>query len=258
MDQGHASFETTSWTQILSTRTEHPGRRRAAIGAVAAQYWKPAYAYLRRKGHAHDEAEDLTQGFFADVVVRRELVQNADREKGSFRSFLCTALVRYVANATRNHSAKKRMPAKGLISLEGMETWRIPEAIGAMDRPDRAFMYAWASALLDDVLASVKASCLEAGLDTHWELFRRRIVEPALTGAAAPLLSEICVELHIEGESLASNMCITVKRRFRNALRANVRQFVDGESSVDDEIRDLMNILSSSGAGPFEFRGIEV
>jgi DNA-directed RNA polymerase specialized sigma24 family protein len=254
MDQEHMSFETTSWTQILSARTEHSERRREALGVVSGQYWKPAYAYLRRKGYPHHEAEDLTQGFFADVVVRRDLVQNADREKGSFRSFLCTALVRYVSNTTRNQSAKKRMPEKGLISLEGMEGWQIPEAAEAMGQPDEAFMYAWASALLDDVLASVKTGCHQAGQDTHWEVFSRTVVEPALDGMAAPPLSEVCAYLSIDGEARASNMCITVKRRFRNALRASVRQFVDGESQVDSEIQDLIQILSKNSAGTFRFR----
>ena len=63
--------QATSWIHILSTRTEHPGRRREAVEAVSARYWKPVYAFLRGKGYGHDDAEELIQGFFADVVRRK-------------------------------------------------------------------------------------------------------------------------------------------------------------------------------------------
>ena len=247
-DQG-GWFEATSWTQILSAQTEHPGRRREAVGVISARYWKPVYVHLRSKGYRHDEAEELAQGFFSDVVVGRELIQNADRERGSFRAFLRTAVVRYAANKTRDQFAKKRMPEKGLVSLEGMEAWQMSAAVRDIGGPDRAFAYAWASALLDEVLVSVESSCRDANQEKHWGVFHRTVVEPTLGGAKTPALSEVCAELDIESETKASNMCITVKRRFKAALRVRVRQFVDSDDQVDGEIRDLMQILSHSGAG---------
>ena len=246
--------QTTWWTLILSARTEHPERRREAVGAVSARYWKPVYVFLRGKGYRHDEAEELTQGFFVDVVVDRDLIQRADREKGRFRALLRTAVVRYVSNQRRDRFAKKRMPDKGLVSLEGMDTWQMPAAAGDVGRPDEAFVYAWASALLDEVLASVKAGCQEAGQEKHWGVFYGTVVAPILTGAEVPALSEVCRDLAIESEAKASNMCITAKRRFKAALRVRVRQFVDSDDQVDDEIRDLMRILSKSRAGPARHR----
>jgi len=208
------------------------------------------YAFLRGKGYKHDDAEELTQGFFVDVVVGREFIQYADREKGSFRSFLRTAVVRYAANKIRDRFAKKRMPEKGLVSLEGMETWQMPAVAGDIGGPDGAFTYAWASALLDEVLVSVEASCREANQEKHWGVFYRTVVEPTLGGTKTPALSEVCRELDIESETKASNMCITVKRRFKAALRVHVRQFVDSDEQVDGEIRDLKQILSHGSAGP--------
>ena len=250
MDDQGGRFRTTSWSRVYAARTEHPERRRAAVGAVSARYWKPVYVFLRGKGYAHDDAEELTQGFFVDVVVGRELIQLADREKGSFRALLRKAVACYAANKVRDRCAKKRMPEKGLISLEGMETWQLPAASEDLGGPDWAFVYAWAFALLDDVLESVKTSCLEANQEKHWGVFSKTILDPTLRGARKPALSEVCRELAIESEAKASNMCITVKRRFKAALRVHVRQFVDRDDQVDAEIQDLIQILSHGRAGP--------
>ena len=126
----------------------------------------------------------------------------------------------------------------------------MPAAASDLGDPDTAFAYAWASTLLDEVLKSVEASCKERNQEKHWGVFARTVVEPTLHGTKAPALSEVCRELGIESETKASNMCITVKRRFKAALRMRVRQFVDSDSQVDEEIRDLMQILSHSRAGP--------
>lgn len=248
MSNGRGWSQTTWWTLILSARTENPERRKQAVGTIYERYWKPVYVYLRSRGHNHDEAEELTQGFFADVVVDRELIQQADREKGSFRSFLRTALVRYVSNRKRHRLARKRMPEKRLVSLSGMESWD-RSSIGVVERPDEALAYAWASALLDEVLISVRASCREAGQGKHWGVFYRTVVEPIRNGTKPPPLSEVCREFGIESEAKASNMCVTVKRRFKATLRVRARQFVDSDDGVDEEIRDLMRILSHASAG---------
>lgn len=205
------------------------------------------YCYLCRKGCDNEKAKDLTQGFFQEVVLDRDLIQQADREKGKFRTFLLTALDRYAANIHRAESAKKRMPTGGLVHLDAMESWIPPESDQA-GRPDEMFVYAWASELLDEVLASVKAICKEAGQEKHWGVFHRTVIEPA-DGAETPPLSQICKDIGIENETKASNMCITVKRRFKATLKVRIRQFVDSDGQVDEEIRDLMQILSKSGAG---------
>jgi RNA polymerase sigma-70 factor (ECF subfamily) len=242
------AFQTTQWTQILNVRTTDADRRRGAMGIILGQYWKPVYCHLRRKGYDNEAAKDLTQGFFTEIALGGDLIQKAEQTKGRFRTFLLTALERYVVSRLRAATAEKRQPRKGLVSLDGIEAPGIPEpASGAT--PEGAFHYAWASSLVDQVIAEVEAACRRGGMTKHWAVFHRTVVRPSLEGAEAPTLRELCDELGIASEAKASNMNVTVKRRFQAALRRQVRQYVDADEQVDQEIRELMEILSHGGAG---------
>ena len=93
---------------MLSARTGDDVHRKEAVGAILERYWKPVYCYLRRKGHDNEAAKDITQGFFCDVVLSRNLVPQADPTKGRFRTFLLTALDRYVIDRHRKEAAQVR------------------------------------------------------------------------------------------------------------------------------------------------------
>jgi len=243
------AFRTTQWTQLLDARTLDEGRRRDALGAVMARYWKPVYVYLRRKGRSNEAAKDLTQGFFEQVVLGRELVQQADQAKGRFRTFLMTALDRYVTSVHRAETARKRAPAGGMVHLDGVEA---PERLEPSHHAtaEEAFAYSWASELLDEVLEAVAADCRRAGQQTHWQVFFATVVQPIQTGEPAPTMADLCRQFGIRSEAKASNMNVTVKRRFKAVLRARVRPHVEADDQVDQEIRELMAILASKpGAG---------
>ena len=244
----HGVFPTTQWTQIVGAETRNETLQRERVGAILGRYWRPVYAYLRHRGHDNETAQDLVQGFFEEVVLGRALIQQADPLKGRFRTFLLTALDRYVVSVHRAARARKRMPPGGLAH---MEEWQLSELTGLRHvvTPQEAFTYTWASQLLDAVIARVEADCRKAGQDTHWEVFRRTVVSPALDGTRPPQLDQLCRQLGIASQAKASNMSTTVKRRFRATLREAIRQFVDDDDQVDAEIRELIEILSQSGAG---------
>ena len=144
------------------------------------------YAYIRRKGRSNEEAKDLTQGFFTEVVLGRELVQKNDPSKARFRTYLEAALRRYLHDVHEARTARKRRPAQGyLVHLGGLESLDLPE-LSEGASPDEAFTYAWAANLLAECLAAVEAACRKSGQDKHWEVFRRKVVAPLLTGAPAP------------------------------------------------------------------------
>jgi DNA-directed RNA polymerase specialized sigma24 family protein len=240
----HEAFLTTHWSLIDSIQAGHD-KDRALIKLLFQRYWKPVYCYLRRKGFNNEDAKDLTQGFFHEVVLNRQLVQRSDQAKGRFRSFLLFALNQYVINQRAKQTATIRIPQDKIVSLESVDLSELPQDMSSCE-PDASYNYAWISALLDQVLTAVKQSCSEEGLQTHWELFHARIVRPILTGAPAPPMSEICTRLGIEDTRRGSNMIVTVKRRFREILRRHIRNTVISKDQVNEEFDEIIRCLPKS------------
>ncbi len=244
---GDDAFHTTQWQNLHAAQTLDPQRKREVIGAIMNKYWKPVYSYLRRKGNSNEEAKDLTQGFFHEIVLGRELISQADQTKGRFRTFLLTALDRYVISMHRAQTARKRAPRKAMVALDNFD----PGSIAPIDSgtPVDAFTYTWASELLSEVIVEVHEECLRDGLEKHWKVFHATVVKPTMEGADTPSLGELCSQLDIKSEAKASNMSITVKRRFRTILARHIRQYVESDDQVEEEIRDMMQILSKNRAG---------
>jgi len=241
-------FETTRWTEIFSARTLDQARHRDAIGAVLARYWKPMYCYLRQKGHNNEDAKDIVQSFCHEIVIDRGLIQQADPRKGRFRTFLLTSLKNYALNVQRNGATLKRSPAGMIVSMDDAAVMDMPGLSGELT-PDEAFNHAWASQLLDDVLAAVETECRDTGKGVHWKVFRERTVIPLIENTKPPSLRSLCEKHSIPDEAKASNMIITVKRRFRAELTQQVRLAVSSDTDIEMEISDLTEILSRNGAG---------
>ncbi|MHC4629053.1 MAG: RNA polymerase sigma factor, partial [Planctomycetota bacterium] len=217
-------------------------RNRDLIDLLLRRYWKPVYCYLRQKGYDNEQAKDLTQGFFHEIVLRLDLIQRADQSKGRFRSFLLFALNQYLLNEKRRESARRNIPKDRIVSLDTTEAPSLPQSV-IESNPEDSYNYAWVSALLDHVLSDVKRTCCQQGMETHWCLFRQRVVLPMLNSSARPSLTEICQKYGIESEKKASNMIITVKRRFQAVLKKYIRSTVASESQMDDELRETMKFL---------------
>ena len=237
-------FPTTRWTQIIDFHTSNKVRENLIISELLEKYWKPVYCYLRRKGYSNDKSKDLTQGFFHEIVLGRELIQNADKAKGKFRTFLLTALDRYVIDLHRFETRDKRSPKGKMLSLDDTEMPQIP--LKASDTtPEQGFHYAWVTDLLDKVFAEVKEECYNIGKQTHWQVFDVRLLEPILNDTAPPSLPEICQKYGIDNEAKASNMIITVKRRLGKALERHLQQFVPPDSDAKEELSELMKVFLS-------------
>lgn len=236
------TFLTTHWSLIENIQSSDD-RNRDLIGLLLRRYWKPVYCYLRQKGYDNEQAKDLTQGFFHEIVLRLNLIQRADQSKGRFRSFLLFALNQYLLNEKRRESARRNIPKDRIVSLETTEAPHLPQSVIASS-PEDSYNYAWVSALLDHVLSDVKRTCFQQGMETHWCVFRERVVQPMLNNAARPSLTDVCKEHGIESEKKASNMIITVKRRFQAILKQYIRSTVASESQIDDELREIMKFLS--------------
>jgi len=237
------AFLTTQWTLIEDIQ-DGRDKDKALIGYLLRQYWKPVYCYLRRKGNDNEQAKDLTQGFFHEVVLNRDLVGRADQSRGRFRGFLLHALKQYANKQNLKEQAQKRLEEKA-ISFEIDEEPVLPRSV-AQTTAEESYHYAWLSSLLEHVLEEVKDDCEQQGLDIHWALFNKRVVWPTFGDRSAPSLTELCESYGVEDVKKASNMIITVKRRFKAALMQHVRNTVLSQGQTPDELEELLQFFPKS------------
>lgn len=242
MGGGHEGFPATSWTQIREIHSLDQVQRRLLLDYLLGRYWKPVYCYLRRKGHDNESAKDLTQGFFWQIVLGRGLVDRADQAKGRFRSFLLTALDRYVVDNHRRQTTGKRGLPDAIPDIPLEDLPDLPSD-GSQAQPDQVFNYAWATAILDEVLARVETDCRRSGQALHWEVFKAKVLTPILDNAKPAPLSQVCQRLGIADPSSASNMIVTVNRKFRSAVLETLGQHVGSPSEAEDELHELMEAL---------------
>jgi DNA-directed RNA polymerase specialized sigma24 family protein len=232
------AFLTTHWSVIKAAGPGDEDKDRALIGLLLNQYWRPVYCYLRRKGFPNEQAKDLTQGFFHEVVLQRHLVQKADPAKGRFRSFLLIALNRYLNDVRDAQAARKRIPREKLVSLDIIEPAELPLA-APESAPEDCFNTAWISLLLERALEQVEAQCHRDGKTVHWNVFRDRVLQPIMNRAEPPSMNEICIRYGIDSEAAVSNVIVTVKRRLQRAMREELRRSVTSEEFVDGEMEEL-------------------
>jgi DNA-directed RNA polymerase specialized sigma24 family protein len=231
------AFLTTHWSLIENIRTETDNSH-TLIGSLLKDYWKPVYCYLRRHGYQNEDAKDLTQAFFHEIVLGNELVQQADQQKGRFRSFLLTALRRYLINVKHKETARKRVPKGKLIALDVVD----PDALVAISvdlSPDECFNYAWVSSLLERVLAEVETACHEDDKTVYWKVFEERILQPIMDETDPPAVKEICGKYGIPDGTKLANMVVTVKRRIQSALKKHIRDLVASPEEVSDELKEM-------------------
>jgi hypothetical protein len=233
-----AAFLTTHWSLIEGAGSGDGQDRRALTGLLLERYWKPVYCYLRRKGYNNEQAKDLTQGFFHEVVLEHHLLEKADAAKGRFRTLLLVALDRYVGDVRETENAQKRRPPNRLLPLDIASPPEVPQSV-ATSGPESTFHYAWVSALLEQVLDEVERACHRDGKTLHWCIFRERVLDPIMDRTAPAPLKEIVAKYGLPEEARASNMIVTVKRRFRTVLTRRLRESVMSEELVEGEFEQI-------------------
>jgi RNA polymerase sigma-70 factor (ECF subfamily) len=234
------SFTVTHWSVVLEAARRGSVESDAALAKLCQTYWYPLYTYVRRLGHTAEDAQDLTQEFFARLIEKNYL-RSADRAKGRFRSFLLIALKRFCANEWDRANRRKRGGGQQIVSLneENSETRYLAEFSDKMT-PERAFENRWAITLLDHVLKQLEAEFTKAGKGKVFEELKI-----FLTGDKSDSpYSEIAARL----EMREGNLKVAVHRlrqRFRQVLRAEVAATVSNDQEVEEEMHHLFAVLSS-------------
>src|SRR5437773_25976 len=154
-ENGAAVFATTHWSLVLEAQGESPAAQQA-LEKLCRIYWRPIYSFLRREGVGQEEAEDLTQGFFALLLERRDL-SAVRKEKGRLRSYLLTSLKHFLADERRRTMAIKRGKGERLVSLEALRAEKCMDMEPADPlTAERIFERRWAATVLDHALNLLK------------------------------------------------------------------------------------------------------
>jgi RNA polymerase sigma-70 factor (ECF subfamily) len=238
-----APFPATSWSLIGRVAGgDDPAMRREALGQLLKQYLPALRArlVLDRRLEA-DRAEDVLQGFIADKIVEQELVARADRERGKFRSFVLTALDRYLIDRLRAERAERAGPLNQQAKSTDLES---PTPSG--DNPSHAFVREWARQVVAQAVRRLEAECeARARLDL-WELFRGRVLDCAMNGAEPRPYEQFMAEFGFTSVAEASNALVTAKRMFQRMLRSVVADYIGDPGQVEAEIADVRSALARS------------
>ena len=153
--RGHAIFSTTNWSVVLEAQGQSPAAQQA-LEKLCRTYWRPVYSFIRREGTGHEEAEDLTQAFFALLLQRRNFA-DVRKEKGRLRSYLLTSLKRFLVSEHRRTVTVKR--GKGQQPVP----WEELAAVGRTEleptdhlSADRIYERRWALTLMEQVLRRLR------------------------------------------------------------------------------------------------------
>lgn len=231
-DKTEARFSLTHWTSVVIPASQESAQ---ALEELCSKYWYPLYAYLRRQGRSPEDAKDLTQGFFAQLLANKAL-GSVDRTKGKFRSFLLACLNNYVLNARDRELAAKRGGGQASIPIDLLvaeEHYHLEPA--DVQDPAKIFERRWAATLIEHVLQQLRSQYIG---DQRKALFETLL--PFLNGdAERGDYSEIANTLN-KSEGAVRVAVVRIRGEFRDLLRAEVARTVSCSAEIDTEIRHLL------------------
>lgn len=218
-EQSHAEFPPTHWTYIEALKAKDHPHHGEALETLANHYWTPIYAYLRRVGKSHADAAELTQAFFADVVLQRRLFERADPQRGRLRLLILASLKHYIQDDARRRRARR---ADTTFSLNRLKQEDAIVAADASSNGDQAFDRRWVTAVLEQALRQCERHFRSSGRERHWHLFEARVLHPALAMASPPPLSEAARAAGFASATEAAGALRAVRKRAMMLLRESV------------------------------------
>jgi RNA polymerase sigma-70 factor (ECF subfamily) len=237
-------FPTTRWSLLDVIRQGNAEKSREALGQLLTCYLPALQTHLvLGKGLTPDDAEDVVQEFVARKILEKGLFGQADRQMGKFRTFILTALDRFLVDWFRQQSAKKRSPGEGgVVSLDNGA-----EYLRSNRTSSDVFDVAWARDVLAETLRRMRRHCETLGRMDLWEVFECRVADPILKGVEPVDFHRLVVRFGFRSPAQASNVLTTAKRMCTRALRAVVAEYTRDAEQMESEIADLREILARSG-----------
>jgi RNA polymerase sigma-70 factor (ECF subfamily) len=233
-------FVTTQWSLVMAAGQRESPESAAALVTLCTTYWYPLYAFVRRQGYRPEDAQDLTQAFFAKLL-EKNYVGDADRQRGKFRSFLLASLKHFLANERDHARARKRGGGQPVISLDfaSAESRYRCEPADTMT-PERLFERRWALTLLDRVLRRLQDEYAAADKLPVFERLKEFLAvqkgtTPYREVAQRAAMTEGAVKVAVH----------RLRKRYRELLEDEIAHTVSCADDVEDELRQLFTSLSS-------------
>lgn len=235
---GQSGFVTTHWSVVLLAGQEGKvPEAREAFAQVYLDYWYPLYAYVRRRGYAPPNAEDITQDFFVHLMEKKSL-QGLEQFGGRFRSFLLRSLDNFLANDWDRRHAQKRGEGQPILSLnvnDGEAKYSL--AMPARDTPESLFERQWVVTLLAKVLEALRAECEKSGKAQLFEDLRLHLQGDR----QGPAYAEVAAR-HGLTEGAIKVTVHRLRQRYGELLRAEIARTVSSPAEVDEELRHLISL----------------
>jgi RNA polymerase sigma factor (sigma-70 family) len=231
-------FTTTHWSVVLEAQGDSPTAREA-LEKLCRTYWRPIYSFVRRQGIGPEEAEDLTQGFFALLLERKDL-NTVRKEKGRLRSYLVASLKNFLADESRHAMAIKRGKGQRLIPLEKLsidERFQMEPADPVT--AEQIYERRWASAVMERVLSRLKDEYRAAGHAVLFDSLKHLLPDEP----GAPSQSDIASQLGMT-ENAVRQAFHRFRRRYRLLLREEIAHTVATPGDIEDELRHLISVVA--------------
>ncbi len=237
--QGGVAFTTTRWSVVLEAQGESPAAQEA-LEKLCRIYWRPIYAFLRRQGFPPEEAEDITQGFFAQLLERRSL-DAVRKEKGRLRSYLLGALKYFVVDEQRRAMAVKRGKGQRLIPLEELRAdERIDMEPSDPMTAEMIYERRWALTVLERVLSRLKDEYRAAGNAALFDALKELLPDEP----GSPSQAQIAARLGMT-ENAVRQAFHRFRQRYQSLLREEIANTVATPGDIEDELRHLIVVLEA-------------
>jgi RNA polymerase sigma-70 factor (ECF subfamily) len=228
-------FPTTRWSLIVSSRRRSTPKSREALASLCSTYWYPLYAYVRRQGESVEDAQDLTQGFLSRLLEKHYL-DDFDRERGRFRTFLVAAFRHYVTNERHRVRAQKRggkQPPLVLDLQDAEQRYHLEPSHNLT--PERVYERRWALTLLERTMERLRAESASQIRFNRLKVF--------LTGELGDSYRDVAHDLGMN-EGALKVAVHRLRRRYGDLLRAEIAQTVASPEDIKDELHYLLSVVS--------------
>jgi RNA polymerase sigma factor (sigma-70 family) len=233
---GAVAFSTTQWSVVLTAQGESPAAEKA-LERLCRSYWWPLFSFVRRQGYSPEEAQDLTQSFFAFFLERRDF-DEVRREKGRLRSYLLGSLKNFLSNAQRRAMTVKRGQGKPLVPLEELLARDSADLEpGHTLSADRIYERCWALTTLEQVLTRLEEEYQAAGKAALFQRLKQMLADEPDRCSQAEIAEELGMTEHAVKQAF-----YRLRQRCALLLREEIANTV-APADVEDELRHFIAVL---------------